>query len=226
MMMILQDWLVTLCNIVLLRGFLLSRDIIFRYMPLLLRFLTCLTQWRVAYTRLLKVLCYNGWIVHLVVHATTTRHIMRHILVISSSWIAHRGYHYILYILINWKVYCRPRYLHLLRYSKLRKWKLLTILLCLIISLIRRRTIPTWFHTTRNIRWSWIRLFLRIGTTFGSPKRITSIFCGIARGLICHLMIVHTHQLIYQVAKLCRISINLISTCATHRWLFIFKLLL
>jgi hypothetical protein len=73
-----------------------------------------------------------------------------------------------------------------------------------------------------------IRLLLTVSSSLCGPTTggSTASLGGGGRWLVCHLVIVHTHQLVNQVAELCRVAIHLVATRASHRRLLVFKLLL
>ena len=78
-----------------------SSDIIFRYVPLLSRLLPCRPQGRIAHTRLLlRILGDYRGIIHCVIHIVdgVLRCCLR---ALACRRVAHGGYHYILYILID-----------------------------------------------------------------------------------------------------------------------------
>ena len=70
------------------------------------------------------------------------------------------------------------------------------------------------------------RLLLTVSSPLISTTATPNSLSSLARRLVSHLMIVHSHQLIDQVAELSRVPIDLVPARAAHRRLLILKLLL
>ena len=70
------------------------------------------------------------------------------------------------------------------------------------------------------------RLLLTIRSALISAATSTDSLRGLTGGLVRHLMVVHAHQLVDQVAELSRVAVDLVPSSAAHRRLLIFELLL
>jgi len=144
------------------------------------------------------------WIYTLVICRTTVR----------SWWIAHRSDHHILDVFVYWQVDCWPWDLHLLLYVVLGGVSLM------VSTTPRVRLAWQWLMRVALPRSVW-GLFLRISSSFFACRSV-AILCW---PCIRNLVIIHSHQFVYQVAKL-RSIINLVAALSAHWALLVFKLLL
>jgi hypothetical protein len=101
-----------------------------------------------------------------------------------------------------------------------------TIWLVVCILLLLLRDAACLLHSTCCV--SCRRLLLAISSPLGSTATTADIpsLRSLTSRLVSHLMIVHSHQLIDQIAELSGVPVDLIPSSAAHRRLFIFKLLL